>query len=128
MGLRPMDLSPIAELQALRYLLIKDTPVDDLSFLPYLPELSHLTILETKLRDISPIAQLDSLEVLILTDTQVLDLSPLADMTSLKTFVFSDNPLGNPGKDFNSVQGIAKTDKSCPKNATSYPIRKFCNE
>ncbi len=78
------DLSPLAELNALRVLNLSGTGVTDLSPLVGLNTLKDLEISGTGVTDLSPLAGLNALRVLNLSGTGVTDLSPLAGLSALQ--------------------------------------------
>ncbi len=58
--------------------------VTDLSFVAYMPHLKYLVLADTAVSDISPLACLQELEYLELFSTEVRDYSPLISCTNLK--------------------------------------------
>lgn len=78
------DLTPLADLTALRRLFLNNNPVSDLTPLKGLAALNELYIVRTQVRDLTPLADLTGLEKLALTGTQVSDLMPLTGLTGLK--------------------------------------------
>jgi internalin A len=78
------DLSPLARLEKLQWLVLSGTPVSDLSPLARLENLQGLNLSGTQVSDLSPLARLENLQVLYLSGTQVSDLSPLARLENLQ--------------------------------------------
>ena len=95
------DLSPLSDLTALRTLHLFETTVTDLSSLADLTALESLSLFVSNITDLSPLANLTALEVLNLGGTEVRDLSPLANLTALEvlnlggTEVTDLSPLAN---------------------------------
>lgn len=87
------DISPLANLSNLEYLLLSETQVSDLTPLAQLTELKYLDLWETPVNDLSPLASLTKLETLYLNGTQVSDLSPLEDLTELEVLGLSDSAI-----------------------------------
>ena len=77
------DLTPLAGLTSLKRLGLRHTPVSDVTPLAGLTSLTTLDLCFTQVSDVTPLAGLTGLEVLGLADTQVSDLRPLAGLTSL---------------------------------------------
>ena len=78
------DVSPLAGLTSLQYLLLDSTGVSDVSPLAGLTKLRRLELNSTGVSDVIPLAGLTSLQYLLLNSTGVSDVSPLAGLTSLK--------------------------------------------
>ncbi|MCH7725853.1 MAG: leucine-rich repeat domain-containing protein [Planctomycetes bacterium] len=95
------DLTPLAKLTSLEYLVLADTQVSDLTPLTRLTRLQHLRLDDTPVRDLTTLAKLTSLQVLDLDNTQVSDLAPLAELQNLewlnirRTQVSDLTPLAN---------------------------------
>ena len=84
------ELSPLAELKALRVLDLRNTQVRDLFPLAGLKELQRLFLDNTQVQKLSPLAELKALRALDLRDTQVRGLSPLAGLTTLQWLALSN--------------------------------------
>ncbi|MFZ1642251.1 MAG: NACHT domain-containing protein, partial [Candidatus Contendobacter sp.] len=83
-GTRVSDLSRLAELSALRSLDLTDTRVSDLSRLAELSALRSLNLNGTGVADVKPLAGLTALRWLDLNGTRVADVSPLAGLSALR--------------------------------------------
>ena len=79
------DLTPLAQLTALKSLILFNTSVSDLTPLAQLTALKNLNLFNAEVSDSNPLSQLTALESLDLTGTKVSDLTPLAHLTALKS-------------------------------------------
>ena len=77
------DVSPLAALTQLTYLVLNDTAVSDVSPLANLTQLTYLVLNDTAVSDVSPLANLTQLTELNLNRTAVSDVSSLANLTQL---------------------------------------------
>ena len=78
------DVTPLARLTELEWLILIDTAVADVSPLTTLTRLRELSLAGTAISDVTPLARLTELEWLSLTDTAVADVSPLTTLTRLE--------------------------------------------
>ena len=89
------DLSPLAVLVNLQYLVCFGTQVADLSPLAALVNLQFLACWGTQVGDLSPSAALVNLHSLDCAGTQVADLSPLAALVNLQSLDCSDTQVAD---------------------------------
>ena len=101
------DLSPLAKLKCVRYLVLDDTQVSDLTPLAGLQDLEWLSLERTPVADLSPLARLTKLKCVHLdvvdADTSdplnakgsVVDISALASLKSLEDLSLDNNPVGD---------------------------------
>ncbi|MBX3053785.1 MAG: leucine-rich repeat domain-containing protein [Caldilineaceae bacterium] len=89
------DMTPLAGLTSLQFLLLVDTQVGDVSPLAGLTSLQSLLLINTQVRDVTPLARLTSLQVLFLNGTQVGDVTALAGLTSLQVLSLNGMQVGD---------------------------------
>lgn len=83
-GTQVTDLSPLAALITLQFLLIAGTPVTELAPLSGLKILQSLDISGTQVDDLTPLKPLSALQYLDASDTPVADLASLSCLNALK--------------------------------------------
>lgn len=89
------DVSSMSNLTELEALNIAGTPVQDISALSSLPNLKSLDLSFTRVTDISPINSFKGLEWLVLWDLQIGDLAALSGLTSLRHLVLDGTLVSN---------------------------------
>ena len=89
------DLTPLANLTALRFLSIRGTHVRDLTPLANLAVLTRLSISYSQVSDLTPLANLTALTNLEVVSNQVSDLMPLANLTALIDLHLSVNQISD---------------------------------
>ncbi|WP_036223665.1 leucine-rich repeat domain-containing protein [Mesoaciditoga lauensis] len=97
------DISPVASLTNLRYLLIVgNRGVRDLSPVASLVNLYDLNMGDISATNLAPLKGLKKLESLSLFDDNVVDISPLASLTALRSISMQHNKI----KDISSLEGL----------------------
>ena len=89
------DLTPLVGLTNLRFLDLSDTQVSDITPLAGLTNLDSLFLFQTQVSDVAPLAGLVKLEYLNLSNSQVSDLTSLAGLTNLDVLHFSDTQVSD---------------------------------
>jgi hypothetical protein len=79
------DLKPLAGLENLHTLYLRNTQVADIAPLAGIENLHTLSLGYTQVADIAPLAGLENLRELYLSGTQVADIAPLAGLENLHT-------------------------------------------
>lgn len=87
------DLSPLAGMEALWLVHIRQCDVENLAPLAALPNLTHLHITHNQVSDIAPLGDCTSLRVLTLTGNKITDASPLSGFGNLEILDLQDNPV-----------------------------------
>ena len=77
------DLSPLASLTNLEYLVIRWKGIRDIAPLSGLYNLTYLSLFNNNVSDITPLSELTNLENLYLTINNISDFRPLASLTNL---------------------------------------------
>ena len=96
------DISPIAGLISLRFLLFDGNPVSDLSPVAELINLERLEFNFANVSDLSPVAKLVNLRHLGFSGNDISDLSPVAELINLEVSYFQDNNIS----DLSPVAGL----------------------
>ncbi len=107
------DVTPLAALTNLYYLVLSDTAVRDVRPLAALTNLYYLDLSNTAVRDVRPLAALTELGYLSLRNTAVSDVTPLAALTNLKLLTLSDTAV--------SEADVAALKKKLPHTQISGP-------
>ena len=89
------DISPIAGLIELRFLLFDRNPVSDLSSVAGLINLERLQFHFANVSDLSPVAKLVNLKHLAFSGNNISDLSPVAGLINLEITIFGDNNISD---------------------------------
>lgn len=84
------DISPLSKLKTLQVLGARSIRINNLTALTSLYELTNINLRETYVKDLSPLANLVALQSLILTKTRVSDVSPLAELPELRSLNLRD--------------------------------------
>jgi internalin A len=102
------NLSPLKNLYQLKELYASDTQVSDLSFLKDLKQLRQLWIGNSLVRDLSPLKNLQQLQKLYVNETQVSDLSPLKNLQQLQRLNIRNTQVSDlsPLKDLQQLQEL----------------------
>ncbi|HNS22115.1 MAG TPA: leucine-rich repeat domain-containing protein [Sedimentisphaerales bacterium] len=87
------DLTPLAGLRNLKWLLLHQNQVRCLSALSGLTKLRHLRLHGNHISDISAMAGLTNLISLNLRSNQIIDILPLSGLTNLQELDLRSNPL-----------------------------------
>lgn len=87
------NLSPLANLRALKYLKLGGNKISDISPLCKLTNLQTLFLDYHKISDLTPLRELTTLKSLMLSGNKITDISPLTALTALNELMLSDNPL-----------------------------------
>lgn len=85
----------LSSLVNLRRLNMRNTAVEDLSFLANLSDLVILDLRDNHIVDILPLAQASGLEELDLRKNGILDVTPLGELTSLRSLNLRDNAVAD---------------------------------
>lgn len=107
---RLTDISPLASLKKLHYLLIdQNQTIVDISPLAGLKELRYLNISSNEINDISALAKLVNLEYLSASFNPIQDIRPLFGLTKLKSIYLSDANLSGSLSDncFSNMQALS---------------------
>ena len=96
------DLSGLAELTQLEWLVLVNNQISDITPLANLKRLEHLNLDANVIKDVSPLAQLTKLEVLYLENNIISDVSPLAGLTNLERLDLRNNAIS----DFSPLDGL----------------------
>ena len=83
----------------------------DLAFLTGMPKLRFLLLGEAKITDITPIGELHELEYLELNYTEVKDLSPLANCKKLLDLNVAFNSQADPKENFSLLSGMTQLER-----------------
>ena len=89
------DLTPLAGLDNLTRLHLGDNSIADLTPLAGLTNLTRLSVGENPITELTPLAGLTNLRQLTLSNTDVSDLTPLAGLTNLTELRLGGNALAN---------------------------------
>jgi len=101
------DLSPLAGLSNLQYLdASSNMRVSDLSPLAGLSSLKELVLDSCRIGEVSPLAGLTNLEKLVLDCNEIIDLSPLAGLTNLETLLLNGNRGWGTLSDLSPLAGL----------------------
>ena len=87
------DLTPIANLSALRNLNVAGNQISDIRPLAELINLQGLILWSNEIQDITPLANLTNLTALNLTDNGVEDITPLTNLTALEILRLNRNKI-----------------------------------
>jgi len=79
-----LDLSPLAKLQNLKLLTIRDTSVKNINSLANLVNLQKLDLSGTNIKSIEPLTKMVNLERLVLDGTAIVDLKPVKNFKKLE--------------------------------------------
>ena len=89
------DLSPLAGLTDLTWLLLPDNSISDISAIAGLTNLEVLDLAGNSISDISPLTGLTNLIALGLYNNSISDISPLAGLTNLTLLWLNDNSISD---------------------------------
>ena len=104
-----MDVSFLAYMPNLEYLIIADAPVSDISAMANLTKLKYLEAFLCNIRDISPLLGCTSLEDVNLSNNPIQDITPLAQIESLNNIWISGKHWPQEQKDLlNAAKPDAK--------------------
>ncbi len=87
------DLSPLSSLIHLESLLCDDNPLTNFAFSN--APLRYLTLRHTGIQDLSFVAQFSALETLVISSNHITDLAPLSGLTNLNQLIASWNQISN---------------------------------
>ena len=87
------DISPLAELTNLGWLILDNNEISDISPLAGLTNLEQLDLQVNKISDISPLAGLTNLRWITLDNNNISDISPLAGLTNLRWTTLDNNDI-----------------------------------
>ena len=110
------DLSPLAELTNLEFLILDSNTISDISAVAGLTNLESLVLDSNTISDISAVAGLTNLTFLNLRDNSISDISPVAGLTNLTFLGLGSNTIS----DISPVAGLTNlTDLSLGSNTIS---------
>lgn len=98
------DLSPLADLNKLRFVSISRCGISDLSPLSGLKHLESLNLFYNEIGDLSPLSGLSALEYLDIDGNQISDLGPLSGLDRLTTISANSNMISDLAPLANMVQ------------------------
>lgn len=87
------NISPLANLKSLKYLVIMNANISDISPLASLTSINNLSLYNNNITDISALANLKSLKYLTISDNNVSDISTLANLTFLESLWLDNNQI-----------------------------------
>jgi len=123
-----MDVSFLAYMPNLEYLIIADAPVSDISAMANLKKLKYLEAFLCNIRDISPLVGCTSLEDVNLSNNPIQDITPLAQIESLNNIWISGKHWPQEQKDIlNAAKPDAKIVYYQNVGSTSEGWRKLDN-
>jgi Leucine-rich repeat (LRR) protein len=94
-GTKVSDLAPLADLTALQSIFLHGTSVFDLGPLARLTKLEAISTDSRNVTNVAPLAHLTSLRSIDLDGTEVSDLAPLAGLTALRSLSLEDTPVSD---------------------------------
>ena len=89
------DLTPLAELENLRFLKLFGNPISDISPLAGLIGLQELHLGNSLISDLTPLVNLQNLKVLRLQGNQISDVSPLSGLVGLQELILKGNDISD---------------------------------
>ena len=107
------DLTPLANLTNLTYINLAGVKLSDITALANLTKLKEAWLSHMRLRDITPLAHLSQLVRLSLVSNQIVDVSPLANLTALKELHIERNNIIDIGPVLNLPLTTFTYDQVC---------------
>ncbi len=111
------DISLLAGLTNLRWLVLDNNAISDISPLAGLTNLEQLDLQVNKISDISPLAGLTNLRWITLDNNNISDVSPLAGLTNLRWTTLDNNNIS----DISPLAGLRENTKLTWYNNPGFP-------
>jgi Leucine-rich repeat (LRR) protein len=96
-GTQISDIAPLVELNALKTLYLMNTEISDITPLGKLTALQYLNLSNTQVSDITPLTEMSALQTLYLSHTRVIDVTPLGELTALESLYLEYTRVRNIG-------------------------------
>jgi Leucine-rich repeat (LRR) protein len=106
-GSRVRSLDSISDSEALKWLIIDDTPVSDISPLSRCKSLETVSCCRTRITDIAPLAHLEGLTELAIDDNPVEIIDPLKSCMALRTLSLN----GVPFRDISALSALQQLEE-----------------
>ncbi len=108
------DVGPLAVLEKLRFLRVRQADVVDISALAGLVDLRALSLGSNEISDISALAGLVDLRTLELANNEISDISALRELVQLRVLDLNDNPVS----DLSPLERVTRLQRLNARNAS----------